>query len=529
MSNSTQDVIYLRKSRKDDEASKTNADVLSTHERTLLDLANNLGLNVTDIRREVVSGDTIAARPEMQRLLTEIEAGLWRSVIVMEVERLARGDTIDQGIVAQTFKYSDTKIVTPMRTYDPANEFDEEYFEFGLFMSRREYKTINRRMQAGRLAGAKMGRFVRWKAPYGYDKVKIEGQKGFSLAINKEQSKIVKMIYNWSHDDKLGYQAIATNLNRMKVPSPSDKTWEVSSVRHILETPIYAGKIPWRMRPAKTQMIEGERKTTIPRQKYGDYEVFDGLHEAIIPFEVFETIQQRKQQNYIPKTKTGFELKSVLSGVVYCGLCGKAMRRRAKSSGSGSTGVKADTLACPSNACPNVSSYVHIVEEKLLEALSDLVKDYKLELKDNKANKTNKDESNLKKSALAQLRKEHETLIKQRETTYSLVEQGVYSTDEFLERNTRIAEELADVENSMKTLEEAIRTDISQKEYQSTFVPRLQGVLEQYHKSDSVEFKNKLLKEIIERVEYTKEKRGGKTGGKDEFTLEIRPLIPMSI
>ena len=143
MSNSTQDVIYLRKSRKDDEVIKTNADVLATHERTLLDLANNLGLNVTDIRREVVSGDTIAARPEMQQLLTEIEAGLWRSVIVMEVERLARGDTIDQGIVAQTFKYSGTKIVTPMRTYDPANEFDEEYFEFGLFMAIAYHRPYN--------------------------------------------------------------------------------------------------------------------------------------------------------------------------------------------------------------------------------------------------------------------------------------------------------------------------------------------------------------------------------------------------
>jgi len=524
MSNSTQDVIYLRKSRKDDEVIKTNADVLATHERTLLDLANNLGLNVTDIRREVVSGDTIAARPEMQQLLTEIEAGLWRSVIVMEVERLARGDTIDQGIVAQTFKYSGTKIVTPMRTYDPANEFDEEYFEFGLFMSRREYKTINRRMQAGRLAEAKQGRFVRWKAPYGYDKVKIEGQKGCSLSINQKQAKIVKMIYNWSHDDKLGYQAIATNLNSMKITSPSGKTWETSSIRHILETPIYAGKIPWRMRPTKTQMTDGERKTTVPRQKYGEYEIFDGLHEAIIPFEIFEAIRHRKQQNYVPKTKAGFELKSVLSGVVYCGICDKAMRRRAKSPGA--TGVKVDTLTCPSNACPNVSSYAHIVEEKLLEALSDWVKDYELELKDKKPNRNTNAEIKLKKSALAQLKKDNETLLKQRETTYSLVEQGVYSTDEFLERNTRIAQQLTEVENSIRTLEESIESDIAQEEYQATFVPRLQGVLEQYHNSDSIEFKNKLLKEIIGKVQYIKEKKGGKSGGKDEFTLKISPLIP---
>ena len=41
------------------------------------------------------------------------------------------GNTRDQGIVAEAFKYSDTKIITPSKTYDPNNEFDEEYFEFG--------------------------------------------------------------------------------------------------------------------------------------------------------------------------------------------------------------------------------------------------------------------------------------------------------------------------------------------------------------------------------------------------------------
>ena len=50
----------------------------------------------------------------------------------MEVERLARGETIDQGDVAQAFQYSDTKIITPLKTYDPTNEYDEEYFEFGV-------------------------------------------------------------------------------------------------------------------------------------------------------------------------------------------------------------------------------------------------------------------------------------------------------------------------------------------------------------------------------------------------------------
>ncbi|HCM24594.1 MAG TPA: recombinase family protein, partial [Ruminococcaceae bacterium] len=137
------------------------------------------------------------ARPVMQQLLLDIEKRTWAGVLVMEVERLARGDTIDQGIVTQTFKYSETVIVTPVKTYDPNNEFDEEYFEFGLFMSRQEYKTINRRLQRGRIASVQEGKFIGSHPPYGYQKKKIEHDKGFTLQPDTEQAKVVKMIFDW--------------------------------------------------------------------------------------------------------------------------------------------------------------------------------------------------------------------------------------------------------------------------------------------------------------------------------------------
>ena len=63
-----------------------------------------------------MSGETIAARPGYAAALNEIEQNVWSGVLVMEIERLARGDTIDQGIVAQAFKYSNTKIITPLKT-----------------------------------------------------------------------------------------------------------------------------------------------------------------------------------------------------------------------------------------------------------------------------------------------------------------------------------------------------------------------------------------------------------------------------
>ena len=83
--------LYLRKSRADSEAeARGEGETLSRHEKALLDLAKKLNLNITAIYREIVSGETIAARPVMQQLLQEVEQGIWDGVLVMEVERLAR-------------------------------------------------------------------------------------------------------------------------------------------------------------------------------------------------------------------------------------------------------------------------------------------------------------------------------------------------------------------------------------------------------------------------------------------------------
>mgnify|MGYP002508564293 FL=1 len=96
--------------------------------------ASRLGITISKFYREIVSGETIQDRPVVQKLLQDISNGKCDGVLVVEVERLARGDTSDQGTIAKYFKFSDTLILTPLKIYDPTDEYDEEYFEFGLFI-----------------------------------------------------------------------------------------------------------------------------------------------------------------------------------------------------------------------------------------------------------------------------------------------------------------------------------------------------------------------------------------------------------
>ena len=83
--------IYLRKSRKDLELEALGeGETLSRHRAALLELAAKQGLNVTKIYEEMVSGESIEARPQMQQLLEDVWAEEYKGVLVMEIERLAR-------------------------------------------------------------------------------------------------------------------------------------------------------------------------------------------------------------------------------------------------------------------------------------------------------------------------------------------------------------------------------------------------------------------------------------------------------
>ena len=138
---------------------------MKRHEAILDQIVKDKGYYVAKTYYEVVSGESIAARPEIQKMLEEVSAGIYAGVLVVDLERLARGNGADQAYISQVFQFSSTKIITPTKIYDPTNEYDEEYFEFGLFMSRREYKTINRRLIRGRDSSASEGKWISSIAP----------------------------------------------------------------------------------------------------------------------------------------------------------------------------------------------------------------------------------------------------------------------------------------------------------------------------------------------------------------------------
>lgn len=511
---------YLRKSRADIEAEQRGeGETLKRHKKILLDLAQKLNISISKTYKEIESGETIASRPVMQKLLSDIEKGMWKGVLVVEVERLARGDTIDQGIVAQTFKYSNTKIITPMKTYDPTDEFDEEYFEFGLFMSRREYKTINRRLQQGRIQSVKEGKYLGTVAPYGYKRKKLEDQKGYTLEPIEEESKIVKMIYKWyTQTNRIGVSIIARKLNEMKVPTRKGGDWTTSTIRGILSNPVYIGKIRWNSRPERKKVIDGELVKERPRADRKDWILVDGLHDPIIDEEIFKIAQEHMSRNPSVPVPSRHKVKNPLAGLIVCGMCGRKMNRRPYPNSPAS-------LICVGPTCPNVSSPLHMVEKKLLKTLEDWLNDYKLEIKQQEKQDINL-EADIVEESIENINNELEVLNKQLNNLHDLLEQNIYDAETFMKRSKILNDKINEAKVNKKELENKLNNIDAIEKSKKTIIPKIERVLEIYDRLETPKKKNELLKEVIDEVIYIK-KEGGRWSGKvDKFTLNLYPKLP---
>lgn len=517
--------IYLRKSRADLEAeARGEGETLARHEKTLLELARRLKLNIGKIYREIVSGETIAARPEMQKLLEDVKAGMWKGVLVMEVERLARGDTIDQGIVAQTFKYSQAKIITPLKTYDPNNEFDEEYFEFGLFMSRREYKTTNRRLQNGRLRSVMDGKYVASKPPYGYLRKKIPNDKGYTLEPHPEQAKIVPMIYHWfvfgeEQPDgslkQLGTSLIAGKLNRLGIKSYTGELWSAAAIKDILTNPVYIGKIRWKWRPHVKKVLNGQRVSERPRSK--DAVIVQGIHPGIVKEDLWVAAQDLIKMSGTPVPKQQ-KIKNPLAGLVVCGVCGRKMVRRPY-------GNYPAALICPKTNCANVSSHLHLVEAHVVQSLQEWMEHYRMKINQNQEG-TESTDRQLLYSAIVSIHKDLEKLNKQMDRLHDLLEQGVYSIEVFITRSKNISNRIEDLQKEKSFLEEELKRLESLEYNKVPLIPKMESIMEAYHATEDPELKNSLLKEVISKVVYKKSEGGRWSNKLDEFQLDLYPVLP---
>ncbi len=506
--------VYLRKSRADlDAEAHGEGETLARHRAALLALAQKHTLPVGAVYEEIVSGETIAARPQMQKLLSEVEAGVWEGVLVMEVERLARGETIDQGIVAQAFKYSGTRIITPIKTYDPADEFDEEYFEFGLFMSRREYKTINRRLQAGRSATAREGKWLGGPAPYGYDPCRLPQEKGCSLVPNRDAGAIRAVFQLYLSDPEMGTTRLSAHLNALGYRSATGKPFNAGIVREILRNPLYAGYITFGRRPVRKQLRGGTLVRHYPRAK--EYPMYKGRHTPLISEDVWQAAQTKLAARSFHPVRHDKRLQNPFAGILICENCGHKIQSRPGPNGS-------QVLFCHHH-CGMVSSRLQEAEQALTDSLAQWLTAYPIQ--SHAEPSPVETEKAAAREALFHAQREQNAANEQLEKAFEFVEKGIYTPEAFAARQRTL---LARLEQLGQTVQ-ACRRAMIQCEQQAaaclTRSPTISSAAALYESLSTAEAKNCLLKAALHHITYRKTRPSAHPDGSD-LTLTVYPLFP---
>lgn len=506
-------VKYLRKSRFDrDYAELSIEETLKRHEAILDKLASDRGYHIAKTYHEVVSGESIAARPEIQKMLEEVSSGIYTGVLVVDLERLARGNGADQAYISQVFQFSGTKIITPLKVYDPSNEFDEEYFEFGLFMSRREYKTINRRLIRGRDSSASEGKYISSIAPYGYKKVKLPNEKGFTLEVHPEEGPVIQKIYAMFLNHS-GTKLIANYLNDRQIPTRHGDLWTYSTITNIITNPIYMGKI---RRGWKKQIRSIENGRVIKRYKQhkniADYQLFDGLHPALVSEEDFMLAQEiRMERQPSVKVKHEFILQNAFAGLLYCAVCGKRIGRTTMSARQNHR-VR---LRCVNmRNCHNGSADYDVVEKEIIAALRTWLEGYRVKIDTVGFAEDIADQRTL----LEQCDHELSKLNQQLENAFNLVEQGIYTLELFRERREKLNASIDQVKERQSRIRMALEKLESADTCQSKLIPQTEELLESYADMTTQE-RNNLLKAILKKIEYQK-------GADGKIEIDLYPRLP---
>lgn len=499
-------LMYLRKSRMDTDFEEVSVEeTLNRHRKILNAFCEANRFHVTEVLEEVVSGESLSARPKMMKLLEMVNTGMYAGVICIDIERLSRGSSLESGYIMQIFQTNNCKIITPSKIYDLQNESDEQFTDMKFMFSRYELKTITKRLVRGRNQSASEGKFLGSIPPYGYEIYKLHGQKGNSLRIIPEQAKVVKMIYDMYGQQGIGYNTIAYQLNQMHIPSQTG-TWGQTSITNILNNEVYLGKIRWRREPTKRIVKDG----MIAKKRYANenYELHDGLHEAIITEEEWRKVKEKQKSRCNTPTHKEKQLMNPFATILFCEKCGAVMKRNVPSK-------KQNTLPwyrCPTRECTCRTIKCVAVEQAVINAMQEWLAEYTVNV-----DKVSQNGNNIE-TALSIVREQLSDLRSQQDKICELLEKGVYTIEMFTKRNSTLEIEIRKLQSSESDLAKQNDCQKQQASEAEEIIPTTQHILDNYKHLTALE-KNNLWKIVLEKITIYRPADG-------EFSIHLYPKIP---
>lgn len=454
--------------------------------KLLKDFAHKNGIIISKIFYELgVSGRKAEKRPEFQKMIAMAKSSDHPvdAILVWKFSRFARNQ--EESIVYKSLlkkKHNvDVISVSEPLVDGPFGSLIERIIEW---MDEYYSVRLSGEVTRGMTEKAKRGGYQA-RPPLGY---RI-AERGKPPVIVEEEAKIIRIIFQKYALEGMGMFDIARYLNLCGFKTSHGKEFERRSVEYILENPTYCGMIRWNRTVNETNEIR-------PKD---EWIIADGQQPAIISKELFDRAAARRNMEYKPRgSRPSSTYRHWLSGLVKCPVCGRTMIAKKIVNGK-RTYCYFVCYGYSKGKCLAKNSISSLkLAPAILQSLKDVLNNQQLSFRYIQPEpETAPDLSDI---LLDQLKRIDEKLDRIKEAYRN----GVDTLEEYKENKALVQNEKQLLE---KQLAELPAQDSESDQAESALLDRVKNVYEIVN-SESVDdvTKNEILKSIIEKIVYNKEK-----------------------
>ena len=336
-----QAAAYVRLSKEDlisASGLRSESNSISNQKQLILDFVKDKAdIQIVSIREDDGYTGTDYDRPDFQRMMDDIHAGIVNCVIVKDLSRFGR-EYINAGkYIDRLFPYYGVRLISINDGIDTITRNSSDDFNIMVknLMNDNYCRDISIKIRSQLQVKRKNGEFIGAFAPYGYEKSVEDKNK---LVIDLYAAEVVRDIFRWKLEG-INQDAIARRLNEQGILSPmeykkskglsyktsfktkSKALWTPVAVRRILTNPVYVGTLIQgiRTRPnykIKTVVVNEEEK----------WAICENAHESIIKPRTFLLVQRLLELD--TRTSPYEEGVFSLAGLLYCGDCNGPMVRK---------------------------------------------------------------------------------------------------------------------------------------------------------------------------------------------------------
>ena len=356
-------------------------------------------------------------RPDLQRLMGDIEAGLIKKVVVYKLDRISR-NIADFYQLHEFMKKHDCVFTSKHDDFDTATSMGRAMMGILAVFAQMERENIQTRIKDNYDYRIKMGVWCSGKAPFGFKNGKVDGKT--TLIPIKEEIEIVQKIFKeYAQRPSVSIGQLQDELHKGGFTGhQSEKGFSRSTLSRMLSNPIYAKADDVLLQYYQKKQIEivneedkwngefscaivGKKGRSLRADDLTGVMVYITNVKPVIDSRTFIMVQERIEQNKAlsADNKPNNNLKE-LSGLLKCASCEMAVKMQ-----------KAPTMTCTGRNQRKICdvSFAGVKFKEVQKNVAVEVNKYLQELNETISNKRKRTEKVKKK--IAELQKQLDNLI----------------------------------------------------------------------------------------------------------------------